>query len=173
MYQKLRGNVAQFVTLFGGAAGQPQYEFFATVDLDNVIEPLNGLVLSLPDAREPIINDIVIQSGGYFTDRRDSEVIVNAAFARKHGIRPGQKIHLLLNNRRQELDVVGTAISSEFVYLVSPGGVLKGCIRVYEDLITNLAFGGADGRTLYITAGKTLYQSHVEIPGQVAFPRWC
>jgi gluconolactonase len=56
------------------------------------------------------------------------------------------------------------------VYVVSPEGKLKDCIRVYEDVITNLAFGGADGRTLYITAGKTLYQTRVEVPGQVAFP---
>jgi gluconolactonase len=58
------------------------------------------------------------------------------------------------------------------VYIVSPDGQLKGCIRVYEDVITNLAFGGPDGRTIYITAGKTLYQSRVDIPGQVAFPQW-
>ena len=63
------------------------------------------------------------QSGGYFTDRRDNEVIVNEAFARRHGIHPGQRIHLILNNRRQELFVVGTAISSEFVYLVAPGSI--------------------------------------------------
>ena len=58
------------------------------------------------------------------------------------------------------------------VYLVSPDGQLKGCIRVHEDVITNLAFGGPDGRTLYITAGKTLYQTRVDVPGQVAFPMW-
>lgn len=58
------------------------------------------------------------------------------------------------------------------VYIVSPEGQLKGCIRIYEDVITNLAFGGEDGRTLYVTAGKNLYRTRVEIPGQVAFPRW-
>ena len=107
----------------GVAAIRPRIQFFATVDLERVAEPLNGLVLSLPDERQPVINDIVMQSGGYFTDRRSNEVIVNAAFARRQGIRPGQTIHLILNNRRQELQVVGTAISSEFVYLVSPGSI--------------------------------------------------
>ena len=32
VHAKLKGNVAQFITMFGGAAGQPQDEFFATVD---------------------------------------------------------------------------------------------------------------------------------------------
>jgi putative ABC transport system permease protein len=116
-------DVERLTEVPGVTAIRPRIQFNATVDLERVETPLNGLVLSLPDVREPIINDIVIQSGGYFTDRRSEEVIVNAAFARRHGIRPGQKIHLLLNNRRQELQVVGTANSSEFVYLVAPGSI--------------------------------------------------
>lgn len=107
----------------GVTAMRSRIQFYATVDLDRVVEPLNGLVLSLPDVRQPIINDIVLQSGGYFTDRRENEVIVNAAFARRHAITPGQTIHLILNNRRQELYVVATAISSEFVYMVAPGSI--------------------------------------------------
>ncbi|MEX2114741.1 MAG: ABC transporter permease, partial [Pirellulales bacterium] len=102
---------------------RPRIQFNATVDLERVAQPLNGMVLSLPDLRQPVINDIVIQSGGYFTDRRDNEVIVNSAFARHHAIKPGQTIHLILNNRKQALHVVGTATSSEFVYTVAPGSI--------------------------------------------------
>ena len=58
------------------------------------------------------------------------------------------------------------------VYVISPDGELLGRIPVHEDLITNCAFGGVDGRTLYITAGKTLYQARVAAAGQVAFPGW-
>ncbi|MBN2216998.1 MAG: FtsX-like permease family protein, partial [Pirellulales bacterium] len=87
-------------------------------------KPLNGQVLSLPDRREPVINDIMIKRGSYFTGRRENEVIVNEAFALKHKLHPGQWIHLVLNNRRQELFIVGTAISSEFVYLLGPGAIV-------------------------------------------------
>lgn len=58
------------------------------------------------------------------------------------------------------------------VYVITPHGELLGRIPVYEDLITNCAFGGADGCDLYITAGKTLYRTRVKKPGQVAFPAW-
>jgi putative ABC transport system permease protein len=51
-------------------------------------------------------------------------VIVNDAFARRHGLHPGHWIHILLNNRRQELFLVGTAISSEFTYLLGPGAIM-------------------------------------------------
>lgn len=98
--------------------------FNATVDLEGSVEPLNGLVLSMPDVRQPVINDVVLQQGGYFTNRRENEVIVNDAFARQHKLYPGQYLHLLLNNRRQEMFIVGTAISAEFTYLVGPGSIM-------------------------------------------------
>lgn len=96
---------------------------YAVIDLPSSKKPLSGLMLSLPDERKPVIDDIVLRQGGYFTDRRDNEVLVNDAFAREHGIKPGDWIHVLMNNRRQELFVVGTAISSEFVYLLGPGAL--------------------------------------------------
>ncbi|MGH9632125.1 MAG: SMP-30/gluconolactonase/LRE family protein, partial [Bryobacteraceae bacterium] len=44
------------------------------------------------------------------------------------------------------------------VHVISPEGKLIRMIPVPEDTITNTAFGGADNKTLYITAGKTLFQ---------------
>lgn len=58
------------------------------------------------------------------------------------------------------------------IYKISPSGQLLGRIPIEEDVLTNLAFGGPDGRTLYITAGKTLFTARVDVPGQVAFPQW-
>lgn len=113
----------QIAELRGVSEIRPRITFFATVDLQRVAEPLNGMVLSLPDRRQPVINDIVLRRGSYFTDRRRNEVIVNDAFARKQGLYPGQWIHLILNNRREEMFIVGTAMSSEFVYLVGPGTI--------------------------------------------------
>lgn len=56
------------------------------------------------------------------------------------------------------------------VYVISPAGKLLGRIPVGEDLITNVAFGGPDRQTLYITAGKTLYQVRVNVPGYSLYP---
>jgi gluconolactonase len=51
------------------------------------------------------------------------------------------------------------------VYVISPQGKLLRFIPVPEDTITNTAFGGAEMKTLYITAGKTLFQIGNEIQG--------
>jgi gluconolactonase len=56
------------------------------------------------------------------------------------------------------------------VYVISPSGKLLGRIPIPEDLITNLAFGGRDRKTLYVTAGKTLYRFPVQVSGHAAYP---
>lgn len=65
-----------------------------------------------------------------------------------------------------------TADVAPGIYVVTPAGELKSRIPIHEDVLTNLAFGGTDGRTIYITAGKTLFTTRVAIPGQVAYPKW-
>jgi len=56
------------------------------------------------------------------------------------------------------------------VYVISPAGKLLGRIPVPEDVITNLAFGGPDKKTLYVTAGKTLYKIPTAVSGYSLFP---
>ena len=56
------------------------------------------------------------------------------------------------------------------VYVISPEGKLLGRIPVPEDLVTNLAFGGPERKTLYVTAGKTLYQFPVNVSGYAVYP---
>ncbi len=51
------------------------------------------------------------------------------------------------------------------VHVFSPDGALKQHIPLYEDTITNCAFGGPDLKTLYVTAGKTLFKFNTEIEG--------
>ena len=87
-----------------------------TIDLEGVDKPLSGTIYSMPADPRRVINNLVLRQGGYFTNLRREEVILGDAFARARSIRPGDKIHVLLNDRRQELYVVGTAISAEFVF---------------------------------------------------------
>lgn len=51
------------------------------------------------------------------------------------------------------------------IWIIRPDGKLLGRLPIPEDTITNVTFGGDDLRTLYVTAGKTLFQSRTTIPG--------
>jgi gluconolactonase len=51
------------------------------------------------------------------------------------------------------------------IHVISPQGKLLRIIPIPEDPITNNAFGGPDMKTLYVTAGKTVYKVRTEIAG--------
>ena len=51
------------------------------------------------------------------------------------------------------------------IYVISPRGALLKFIPIAEDYITNNAFGGPDMKTLYVTAGKTLYKVRTDVAG--------
>lgn len=53
------------------------------------------------------------------------------------------------------------------IWVFSPEGEIQGRIPIVEDALTNITFGGEDLKTLYVTAGKTLFTVRVEIPGFV------
>ena len=56
------------------------------------------------------------------------------------------------------------------VYVISPGGALLGRIAIPEDAVTNCTFGGDGRSTLYVTAGKTLFQIRTRNPGSLVYP---
>jgi gluconolactonase len=51
------------------------------------------------------------------------------------------------------------------IHVISPRGALLKFIPIAEDYITNNAFGGPDMKTLYVTAGKTLYKLRTDVAG--------
>jgi len=55
------------------------------------------------------------------------------------------------------------------VYVLSYEGELLDFISIPKDEVTNCAFGGEDLRTLFITAGETLWNIPVNHPGHVIF----
>jgi gluconolactonase len=57
------------------------------------------------------------------------------------------------------------------VYVISPQGQVLGRIPIPEDVITNLAFGGEGKKTLYVTAGKTLFKIQAAAAGYSLYPK--
>jgi len=51
------------------------------------------------------------------------------------------------------------------IHIFAPSGKLLKLIPIPEDLVTNCAFGGPDLKTLYVTAGKTLFKVRTDVEG--------
>lgn len=94
------------------------------VDLPDIVEPVTGSALSLPAERRPIINDVLLQSGSWFSGVGAHEVLLNDSFARENHLRPGHRLKVMLLDEQREFLVVGTVTSAEFIYLIPQGGGL-------------------------------------------------
>jgi gluconolactonase len=55
------------------------------------------------------------------------------------------------------------------IYILSPEGKLLEFVPIPNDEVTNCAFGGPDLKTLFITAGGTLWSVEVDTPGRVPY----
>jgi gluconolactonase len=67
-----------------------------------------------------------------------------------------------LHRRRGTSETLDTPCG---VHVISPQGKRIKFIPIPEDTITNNAFGGPDMKTLYVTAGKTLFKVRTEVAG--------
>jgi gluconolactonase len=56
------------------------------------------------------------------------------------------------------------------IYVITPAGELLGRIPIPEDLCTNLAFGGPERKTLFVTAGKTVFKVPLAVSGYALYP---
>ena len=95
-----------------------------TLDVAGLSEPATGRLISIPERRQPIVNDLFLRTGRYIEADRPDEVLVNEAFADAHGLRPGDSVTALINGRRRDLRIVGIALSPEYIYGIRPGDIL-------------------------------------------------
>ena len=56
------------------------------------------------------------------------------------------------------------------IYVFSVGGELLHYVRIPRDETTNCGFGGDDLKTLFVTAGGSLWQIRTAVPGKPAWP---
>jgi gluconolactonase len=67
-----------------------------------------------------------------------------------------------LNARRGTSETLDTKAG---VHVFSPKGERLAFYPIPEDTVTNVCFGGPDWKTVYVTAGKTLYKFRVDVAG--------
>ena len=95
-----------------------------TLDVEDLAEPVLGRLISIPQRDTTTLNDIALQNGRYIEPGRSDEVLVSEGFALARGLQPGDSIAAILNGRRRDLDIVGVALSPEYVYNIRPGEMI-------------------------------------------------
>jgi putative ABC transport system permease protein len=94
------------------------------VIVDGFDEPVIGQVVSVPNHGEPLVNRLFLRTGRFIDAGRDNEVILNEVFAEAHQLQPGDTLEIIVKGRLQRLQIVGIALSPEFIFQLAPGGLM-------------------------------------------------
>ena len=135
--------IDQVAEIPGVAAVEARIARLALLDIPDYLEPATAQVISLPDIGEPKLNRLYMRLGRTPEPDRADEVIVNETFARAHGFGIGARFSAILNGRKRELTIVGTALSPEFIYTVGPGDIMPDDRRFAIIWMSEKALAGA------------------------------
>lgn len=94
------------------------------LDVPGMTEAATGRLISIPDRGRPTVNDLRLRSGRLPQLGHGDEIVVHEAFANAHRFVPGGHLSALIDGKRTELRIVGTALSPEFTYAIGPGMIL-------------------------------------------------
>ncbi len=87
-------------------------------------DPVRGLLLSLPDGRQPALNRFHLREGDLPESGRSDQVVVSDAFAEAHGLRAGDALSVIIDGRLSRVRISGIVLSPEFVYQIAPTDLL-------------------------------------------------
>lgn len=101
----------------------------ARLEIEGFTDPVSALLVSAPRAGRAELNRLYLRAGRMMDPLRDDEVVIGDAFAEAHGFQPGDRLGIIINGRREQLRIVGIALSPEFVYQIGPGSIFPDFAR--------------------------------------------
>jgi putative ABC transport system permease protein len=104
------------------AEAEATIAFDVLLDLPDVLEPMIGRMIALPEHGLPVMNRLTLMAGRWIDVPESNQVLVNQTFAQKRGLKPGSRLRALLNGKRETLEVVGIVLSPEYVFAAAHAG---------------------------------------------------
>ncbi len=80
-------------------------------------DPVTGRIVSLPESGRPALDDLYLRAGRL--PESDDEAVILEQFAEAHQLQPGARIPVVLEGRLRSIEVVGIALSPEYVIAMS------------------------------------------------------
>lgn len=105
----------------GVIAAETRVRAQALIDIPGMDEPASGEILSLPDGREPSVNNIYLVRGRLPRPEGTDEAVVLEGFALAHQLQIGDTVAATVHGGRKRLNIVGVGLSPEHVYAIAPG----------------------------------------------------
>lgn len=106
----------------GVAIAETRIRSAARIELDGFADPIQAQLVSLPEQQTQLLNTLHLRSGALPTNSR--QIVVSEPFAQAQELQLYDPITAILNGRRTELEIVGIAISPEFIYQIGPADIM-------------------------------------------------
>lgn len=105
----------------------------------------NGTVrlITLPDTKKDIVNDIVIKAGRYFSEGDSNQCLVDQDFFKANNLELGDYIYPIINGNKVKLKVVAVVKSPEFVYTLKDSSELMPDNKKFGIVYIKQSFGEA------------------------------
>jgi putative ABC transport system permease protein len=144
----------QIEQIAGVAYVQTRVKQLVNLDVPGLEESAVGLMLSIPPTPELTLNQIHIVRGRYIDAARTDEVLISESFANANNLVAGDHIGAVINGRWRRLEIVGVAISPDYIGEIAPGTVFPddrrfGVLRMNRDALA--AAAGMEGAFNEIT----------------------
>lgn len=114
------GMVTRLQAIEGVNLIEPQVRATVRLAVPDFDDPIRGMMLSIPDGRQPTLNRLHLVAGGLPEAGHDDQVVVSDAFAEAHGLVPGDALEAIIDGRHTLLQLAGIALSPEFLYQAAP-----------------------------------------------------
>lgn len=95
-----------------------------TLDIPTMVDPARGRIISVPEDERPLLNNFELRAGRLVTYGRPSEILLSDSFAKAHNLKLGDTISANINGKKRKLDIVGIALTPEYVYALAPGQIM-------------------------------------------------
>jgi putative ABC transport system permease protein len=108
----------QLAELPGAAHVETSLKQDVPISIPNVADPIIGRLIGLDARTHQRLNKVALRRGTMPAAHQSGaiEVLVSEGFAIARQLHPGDRIHALINGKREELLIVGLALSPEYIF---------------------------------------------------------
>jgi putative ABC transport system permease protein len=114
----------QIARIDGVRAVQTRIVKPALLDISGMDEPASGMVVSIPDRNEPLVNRLHMREGRMPIAGSNIEIALLESFAKAHGFKLGDSLTVIIDGAKRDMRIVGIVLSPEYIYTIGPGDMV-------------------------------------------------
>jgi putative ABC transport system permease protein len=108
----------------GVAIVQSRVVFGVTLQMESMLEPATGKIISLPDSSPELLNKVYLRQGRMLFPNEENAILADESFVKAHDLSLGDNLIVIMNGYRRTLHIVGIVLSPEYVYSIAPGALM-------------------------------------------------